>query len=155
VHPLLDKIPGLQELADKIHKVVAEKFVDINTGSGLVHLSPANGTEDFEAASNRKLPVFNPIDDQVRFTEQAGIFNGLFVRDADQKVVEALRERNAVVKVGRIKHEYPTCWRSHHKLVWLARREYFNMIEKIGDLALNAAEKVEYFYNEPRIGLWE
>ncbi len=150
VHPLLDKIPGLQELADKIHIVIAEKFVDINTGSGLVHLSPANGTEDFEAASNRKLPVFNPIDDQVRFTEQAGIFNGLFVRDADQKVVEALGDRNAVVRVGRIKHEYPTCWRSHHKLVWLARREYFNMIEKIGDLALNAAEKVEYFYNEPK-----
>lgn len=150
VHPLLDNIPGLRELADKIHIVIAEKFVDINTGSGLVHLSPANGTEDFEAASNRKLPVFNPIDDQVRFTEQAGIFNGLFVRDADQKVVEALRDRNAVVRVGRIKHEYPTCWRSHHKLVWLARREYFNMIEKIGDLALNAAEKVEYFYNEPK-----
>ncbi len=149
-HPLLAQIPGLKELADKIHIVIAEKFVNTNTGSGLVHLSPANGTEDFETATNRKLPIFNPIDDQVKFTEQAGIFSGLFVRDADEKVVEALKEQNAVVKVGRISHEYPTCWRSHHKVVWLARREYFNMIDKIGDLALSAAEKVEYFYNEPK-----
>jgi isoleucyl-tRNA synthetase len=150
VHPLLDQIPGLKELAGKIHIVIAEKFVDIDTGSGLVHLSPANGEEDFEIATNRKLPIFNPIDDQVRFTEKAGIFNGLFVRDADQKVVETLKNQNAMVKIGRIKHEYPTCWRSHHKVVWLARREYFNMIDKIGDLALNAAEKVKYFYDEPK-----
>ncbi|MGH9922420.1 MAG: class I tRNA ligase family protein, partial [Nitrososphaerales archaeon] len=150
VHPLLAQIPGLKELADKIHIVVAETFVDINTGSGLVHLSPANGEEDFQIATNRKLPIFNPIDDQVRFTEQAGIFNGLFVRDADQKMVEALKEHNAVVKIGKIKHEYPTCWRSHHKVVWLARREYFNMIDKIGDLALSAVEKVECFYSEPK-----
>ncbi len=150
IHPLLAKIPGLKELADKIHIVIAEKFVDINTGSGLVHLSPANGEDDFEIATNRKLPIFNPIDDQVRFTEKAGIFNGLFVRDADQKVVEALKEHNAVVKIGRIKHEYPTCWRSHHKVVWLARREYFNMINKIGNLALSAVEKVECFFNEPK-----
>lgn len=150
IHPLLGEIPGLKKLADKIHVVVAEDFVDIETGSGLVHLAPANGTEDFEIANARKLPIFNPIDDQVRFTEEAGVFNGMFVRDADQKVVEVLKEKGAVVRIGKIKHEYPTCWRSHHKVVWLARREYFNMIDKLGDLAVKAAENIEYYYNEPR-----
>lgn len=149
-HPLLDQIGGLKEIADKIHLVVAEKFVDIDTGSGIVHLSPANGEEDFRIAQARNIPIFNPIDDQVRFTEEAGIFSGLFVRDADQKVVEALRQQGALVRIGRIKHEYPTCWRSHHKLVWLARREYFILIEKIADRAMGAAEKVEYFYGEPK-----
>ena len=129
----------MKKLADKIHLVVAEDFVDIETGSGLVHLAPANGMEDFEIANARKLPIFNPIDDQVRFTEEAGVFNGMFVRDADQKVVEVLKEKGAVVRIGKIKHEYPTCWRSHHKVVWLARREYFNMIDKLGDLAVKAA----------------
>lgn len=150
IHPLLDQIPGLKKLADKIHIVVAEDFVDIETGSGLVHLAPANGADDFKIANARKIPIFNPIDDQVRFTEEAGVFKNIFVRDADLKVVEHLKEKNAVVKIGRIKHEYPTCWRSHHKLVWLARREYFNMIEKLGDLAVKAAENVEYFYGEPK-----
>ncbi|MFQ5920705.1 MAG: isoleucine--tRNA ligase [Nitrososphaerales archaeon] len=150
LHPLLEEISGLKELADKIHIVVAEKFVDIQTGSGVVHLSPANGEEDFEIATNRGLPIFNPIDDQVRFTEQAGNFRGLFVRDADQRVVEALKEHGALVRISKIKHEYPTCWRSHHKLVWLARREYFNMLEKVGGLALDAIQKVDHFYNEPK-----
>ncbi len=149
-HPLIDLIPGLKAISSKVHFVVAEQFVDINTGSGIVHLSPANGEEDFEVASRRSLPIFNPIDDNAVFTQDTGIFAGLFVRDADDKVVELLANRNALVKIGKIKHEYPLCWRSHHKVVWLARREYFYLIDKIADKALSAASNVEYFYQEPR-----
>lgn len=149
-HPLLDLIPGLRAIADKIHFVVAEQFVDVNTGSGIVHLSPANGEEDFEVASKRSLPIFNPIDDNATFTQETGIFAGLFVRDADSKVVELLASRDALVKIGKIRHEYPLCWRSKHKVVWLARREYFYLIDRIADKALSAASKVEYFYPEPR-----
>src|SRR3712207_7426557 len=55
----------------------------------------------------------------------------IFVRDADNIVIEEMLKANAVVKVGKIKHKYPTCWRSHHKIVWLARREYFYIINKL------------------------
>ena len=152
VHPLLHLIPGLAELAStgSIHFVVAEDFVDTATGSGLVHLSPANGEEDFEIAAKRNLPIFVPIDDRVVFTEKAGTFKDLFVRDADMKVVQAMKEANASIKLGKIKHQYPTCWRSHHKVVWLARREYFYIIEKLGDKPLKAAQKVEYFFEPPK-----
>ena len=152
VHPLLHLIPGLAELAStgSIHFVVAEDFVDTATGSGLVHLSPANGEEDFEIAAKRNLPIFVPIDDRVVFTEKAGTFKDLFVRDADMKVVQAMKEANASIKLGKIKHQYPTCWRSHHKVVWLARREYFYIIEKLGDKPLEAAQKVEYFFEPPK-----
>ncbi|MEM4635535.1 MAG: isoleucine--tRNA ligase [Candidatus Nitrosocaldus sp.] len=149
-HPLLDLIPGLKAIADRVHMVVAEDFVATDTGSGIVHLSPANGEEDFEVASKRALPIFNPIDDAAVFTQEAGIFAGLFVRDADAKVVELLKERGSLIKIGKIRHEYPTCWRSHHKLVWIARREYFYLIDRIADKALKAAESVEYFYQEPK-----
>ncbi|TLY11252.1 MAG: isoleucine--tRNA ligase, partial [Thaumarchaeota archaeon] len=152
VHPLLHLIPGLAELAStgSIHFVVAEDFVDTATGSGLVHLSPANGEEDFEIAAKRNLPIFVPIDDRVVFTEKAGTFKDLFVRDADMKVVQAMKEANASIKLGKIKHQYPTCWRSHHKVVWLARREYFYIIEKLGDKPLEAAQNVEYFFEPPK-----
>ena len=152
VHPLLHLIPGLAELAStgSIHFVVAEDFVDTATGSGLVHLSPANGEEDFEIAAKRNVPIFVPIDDRVVFTEKAGTFKGLFVRDADMKVVQAMKEANASIKLGKIKHQYPTCWRSHHKVVWLARREYFYIIEKLGDKPLEAAQNVEYFFEPPK-----
>ena len=108
--------------------------MDISTGSGIVHLSPANGEKDFEIAAKRNLPIFVPIDDRVNFTSEAGSFANTFVRDADLRVVEALRTSHALLKIGKIKHQYPTCWRSQHKLVWLARREYFYIIEKLGEM---------------------
>jgi isoleucyl-tRNA synthetase len=152
IHPLLHIIPSLAELAanGSIHFVITDDFVDTSTGSGLVHLSPANGEQDFEIAAKRNIPIFVPIDDRVIFTEKAGAFKDLFVRDADAKVVEAMDEAKASIKIGKIKHQYPTCWRSHHKVVWLARREYFYIIEKLEEKPLQAALNVDYFFEPPK-----
>ena len=146
IHPLLDQIPELAKLAkkDNYHVVISEEFVDVNTGSGLVHLSPANGEEDYNIATKRRVDVFSPINDQVHFTDDAGEYSGMFVRDADDKIVTSVKERNALVKIGKIKHKYPLCWRCNHNLVWLARREYFYMLDRLGDKAIKAAEAVSY-----------
>ncbi len=151
-HPLLEMIPGFSrpEYRGKIHRVVAEEYVDTTTGTGVVHISPANGEEDFAVATRRKVPVFAPFDDLVKFTSDAGRFSGVFARDADEDVVEALREKGALLKAGRLVHDYPVCWRSGHRLVWLARREYFYWVDRIRDRLLKAAEKVEYFFESPR-----
>ncbi|MGN6630150.1 MAG: class I tRNA ligase family protein, partial [Candidatus Nitrosocosmicus sp.] len=101
-------------------------------------------------ALKRNVPIFVPIDDKVTFTQKAGKFENLFVRDADEIVVDEMSRANAAVKIGKIRHSYPTCWRSHHKIVWLARREYFYMIEKLDDKPLNSANKVNYFYEHPK-----
>jgi isoleucyl-tRNA synthetase len=152
VHPLLAEIPGLDAFAKhgKVHMVVAEEFVDTTTGTGTVHLAPANGEDDFNVAQKRGVPVFAPFDDQVKFTHDAGVFEGLFARDADPKVVELLRARGSLVKDGRLIHEYPVCWRSGHRLVWLARREYFYWVDKVKDKIVSAARKVEYYFDAPR-----
>jgi len=152
-YPLKDMIPKQAEnetLHPLVHKVIGEDFVDVNTATGVVHLSPGNGEDDFWAAQRRGVPIFAPFDDEVKFTKDAGLFVGIFARDADFPVVEELRNRNAFVKVSMVKHEYPTCWRSHHKLVWLARKEYFLRTDKINSKVLEAAEKVEYFFDEPK-----
>ncbi|MEM1563868.1 MAG: isoleucine--tRNA ligase [Candidatus Bathyarchaeia archaeon] len=151
-YPFKDLIPKQAELDRHplVHRVVCEDFVDVNTATGVVHLSPGNGEEDFFAAQKRGIPVFAPFDDEVKFTEEAGVFSGVFARDADAMVIEELRKRGLLVEAKTIKHEYPTCWRSHHKLVWLARREYFLRTDKINDKVLEAAEKVEYFFEAPK-----
>src|SRR5574340_1845208 len=152
IHPLLAEVPVLEEFArsPNFHIAVAESFVDIQTGSGLVHLSPANGEEDFEIASKRKIPIFNPINDEAKFTKEAGAYAGLFVRDADEKIINSLKEKGALVRIGKIKHQYPLCWRSQHKLLWLARRGFFYFLDRLGDKAVKAAESVEYFFEPPR-----
>jgi len=151
-HPLLDNISGLEKMSkqENYHITIAEKFVDVNAGTGIVHLSPANGEDDYNIAMKRKVEIFSPIDDEVKFTEEAGKYAGMFVRDADEKIVQDIKEKNALVKIGKIKHKYPLCWRSKHKLVWLARREYFYMLDRLGEKAIHAAEKVEYFFEQPK-----
>ena len=152
IHPLLKEIPKVAELAKSplYHVAIADDFVDPSTGSGLVHLAPANGEEDYNIAQKRKTPIFSPIDDEVKFTTDAGKYSGMFVRDADRPLVEDLKANGALVKIGRIKHKYPLCWRSHHPIVWLARREFFYMLDRLEDKAIQAAESVEYFFDQPK-----
>ena len=168
-YPLADLVPGQRRLDEEsaakegvgsagasqpprtqIHSVVAEDFVDVTTGSGLVHMAPANGEDDFEVSQRRQIPVFNPVDDQAVFTQDAGAFAGLFVRDSDSKVADALRERGLLLRYGKIKHEYPVCWRSGHRLVWLCRREYFYFVDRLKDRAVDAGRKAEYYFEQPR-----
>ncbi len=150
--PFKDLIPKQAEL-DKlplVHTVICEEFVDIETATGVVHLSPGNGEEDFWAARKRNAPIYVPFDDECRFTSEAGVFHGLFARDADEKVIDELKKRGLLVSVKTITHEYPTCWRSHHKLIWLARREYFLWTDKINNKVVAAAEKINTFYPGPK-----
>lgn len=153
-HPLADVIPAQAEFDQKsplVHSIVAEDYVDTSTGSGLVHMAPANGEDDFEVSRKRNVPVFNPIDGEAKFTSDAGhLFAGLFVRDADEKVRDALKERGSLLRYGRLKHEYPVCWRSGDRLVWLARREYYYFVDRLGEKAVDAASKVEYYYEAPK-----
>jgi isoleucyl-tRNA synthetase len=151
--PFKDLIPKQAELEQKhplVHKVITEDFVDINTATGVVHQSPGNGEDDFLAARKRDISIFAPFDDEVKFTDDAGTFRGVFARDADKIVVEELRKRGLLVSARTVKHEYPTCWRSHHKLVWLARKEYFLRTDKINAKVVQAAENVRYFFESPR-----
>ena len=152
-YPLKDIIPKQAELETKhplVHHVIGEEFVDTETATGIVHLSPGNGEDDFWAAQRRGVPIFAPYDDEVKFTKDAD--NSQASSHATQTCSSSrnYETRNAFVKIKKLKHEYPTCWRSHHKLVWLARKEYFLRTDKINQKVLEAAEKVEYFYEEPK-----
>ncbi len=151
-YPFLDTVPKQKELDNEplVHTVTGEDFVDVSTATGVVHLSPGNGEDDFKAAQKRKVPIYVPFDDSVNFTEDAGEFKGTFARDADKKVVDILRTKNLLASVKPVRHEYPTCWRSHHKLIWLARREYYLWTDKVNARVVEAAEKVGYYFDGPR-----
>jgi isoleucyl-tRNA synthetase len=151
-YPFKDMVPRQRELDQQplVHNVVCEEFVDVSAATGVVHLSPGNGEEDFQAAQKRQLSVYVPFDDECRFTDEAGEFAGIFARDADSKVVDILRQKGLLVSAKTVRHEYPTCWRSHHKLIWLARREYFLWTNKVNAKVVEAAEKVNYFYESPK-----
>jgi len=151
-YPFMNMVPKQQELDKEplVHTVVNEDFVDLSTATGVVHLSPGNGEDDFRAAQRRKVPVYVPFDEEVKFTTEGGEFAGVFARDADSMVVDVLRKKGLLVSVETVTHEYPTCWRSHHKLVWLARREYYLWTDKVNARVVEAAEKVGYYFEGPK-----
>jgi len=151
-YPFKDSVSRQKELDQQphVHTVVCEEFVDVTTATGVVHLSPGNGEDDFLAAQKRNVPIYVPFDDECRFTAEAGEFAGLFARDADSKVIDILCKKGLLVSVETVSHEYPTCWRSHHKLIWLARREYFLWTNRVNERVVEAAEKVEYFFESPK-----
>lgn len=152
-HPLIDLVPALRELEERsslVHRVACADFVDITTGTGVVHISSGNGEEDFMLASELQAPIFSPFDDKGNFTADAGLFSGKFARSVDDEVIDLLRKRGLLLLRENIIHEYPTCWRSHDRLLWVARREYFLWTDRIVDMIANAAEKVNYFYDPPK-----
>lgn len=152
IHPLLHKIPELDKIISRgtYHTAVAEPFVDVDAGTGLVHLAPANGEEDIRIAHRRNIEVFCPIDERVRFTSEAGAYSTLFVRDADDIIVSDLKDAKSLVKIGKINHKYPLCWRSKHPIVWLARRGWFYKLDRLDSKTLHAAQHVRYFFDAPK-----
>src|SRR3989304_3364712 len=151
-YPFLEAVLKQRELDQHrlVHTVVTEDFVDVTAATAVVHLAPGNGEDDFWVAKRRNVPVYAPFDDEAKFTADAGEFAGLFARDSDSVVVDLLRKKGLLVSVKTVSHEYPLCWRSHHKLVWLARREYFLWTDKMNSRVVEAAEKVRYFFESPK-----
>ncbi|MCX6706560.1 MAG: isoleucine--tRNA ligase [Candidatus Woesearchaeota archaeon] len=134
-HPWLDDIPALKELKeknDKVHTVVLSKeYVDTSAGTGLVHCAPGCGPEDYEVGYREGLPAFNNIDEQGRFPEEMGRFNGLIAKKDDPEFIEALKEKGSLIAVTPVEHDYAHCWRCHHPVVFRTTPQWFFRIEDL------------------------
>ncbi|MEQ1855077.1 MAG: isoleucine--tRNA ligase [Longimicrobiales bacterium] len=105
--------------------VVAEEFVTATDGTGVVHMAPAFGADDYAAGQRHGLPLLNPVDDAGRFEAELGLVGGMFVKDADQVLVDELRSRGVLFDIGTVVHSYPHCWRCSSPLLYVARDSWF------------------------------
>jgi isoleucyl-tRNA synthetase len=127
---------------DSVHEViVAESFVSADDGSGVVHMAPAFGADDYAAGQRHGLAFIQPVDARGRFPEGMPVVGGRFVKDADPLIVEELRHRDLLWKDGRAVHSYPHCWRCSTPLLYYARGSWFVRTTALRDdmLARNAA----------------
>ncbi len=107
------------------YRVVAADFVSLEDGTGIVHIAPAFGEEDYQLGQKEKLPFVNPVDLEGKFTEKFALAQGQFVKDADAVIVQDLKQRGLLYKSGKYEHEYPFCWRCKTPLLYYARDSYF------------------------------
>ena len=127
--------------AGSAHEViVAEDFVSADDGSGVVHMAPAFGADDYAAGQRHGLAFVQPVDARGRFPEGMPVVGGRFVKEADPLIVEELRRRDVLWKDGRFVHAYPHCWRCSTPLLYYARGSWFVRTTAIKDemLARNA-----------------
>lgn len=137
--------------------VVPEGFVSADDGTGIVHMAPAFGADDYLAGQRHGLPMLRPIDDAGRFHGDIPRVGGQFVKDADAELVEVLRERGHLFRNTMEVHSYPHCWRCSSPLIYMARDSWFAATSTLKDRMLEQNREVNWFppeVGEGRFGEW-
>ncbi|MFA7008856.1 MAG: isoleucine--tRNA ligase [Elusimicrobiales bacterium] len=112
--------------------IISTDFVDMSTGTGIVHIAPGHGEEDFHAGKKWGLDIFCPVKEDGRFNSDAGIFEGLKVFEANDKVVETLRADGLLLGHKKIEHSYPHCWRCKQPVIFRATEQWFLKVDLNG-----------------------
>ena len=111
--------------AERAWRVLAADFVSTDDGSGIVHLAPAFGEDDYRACAAADLPVLNPVTADGTFDERVAPWSGTFVKDADPAIVAELAARHLLVREAPYEHSYPHCWRCSTPLIYWAKTSWF------------------------------
>ncbi|MHB1830093.1 MAG: isoleucine--tRNA ligase [Candidatus Micrarchaeaceae archaeon] len=145
ISPLEGEVPRQKELR-KYHKVLlSETFVTVTEGTGLLHVAPGHGPEDFKLGRENKMPIMSPIDNHARYTDEAGKFSGLKVpEEANKAVLEVLKANGSLLHQGSITHSYPHCWRCESKLIYRATEQWFVNIRRIKRKMLKENAKIKW-----------
>ncbi|MCD6468027.1 MAG: isoleucine--tRNA ligase [Thermoplasmata archaeon] len=125
--------------------VICADFVTMEEGTGIVHIAPAFGEEDYEAGKKYGLPVIQLVKKDGTFHEKVTPWTGLFVKDADPKIIEHLRERNLLAGVREYTHDYPFCWRCESPLLYYAMESWFIAISKRRENLVKNNEQIEWY----------
>ncbi|UCC92136.1 MAG: isoleucine--tRNA ligase, partial [Candidatus Aenigmatarchaeota archaeon] len=128
----------------KMDKDSVEDFVTMEAGSGLVHTAPGHGESDFKVGEHYNLPKVSPVDDEGRLTEDTGQFAGMYVKDADHKIMDYLHERGYLLKYIKIAHSYPLCWRCKAPLLFRLSKQWFFTIDMIKDIMLKENKRIKW-----------
>ncbi len=143
-HPLLKEVPKQNEFKSE-HRVITGEHVTIEEGTGCVHTAPGFGEEDFEIGKEYDLPVFSPVGPDGKFTEEGGKYEGLYVKDADEIVLEDLDKKDLLMNKQTIRHSYPHCWRCDSPLIFRATDQWFLDIGEIkSEILEQNDEKVKW-----------
>ena len=117
-----------KDVADKQNKkgffITCDSYVTMTDGTGIVHIAPAFGEDDANVGRNYDLPFVQFVDGKGELTEETP-FAGLFVKDADPKVLVDLDSRGQLFDAPRFEHEYPHCWRCDTPLIYYARESWY------------------------------
>ena len=126
------------------HRVIPWDDVALDTGTGIVHIAPGCGGEDFELSRVHDLPVLTPVDESGRFYPEYGWLHGSRTVEAADQIVGDLGDRGLLVRAETYEHSYPFCWRCHTPLIFRLSDDWFIAVDEIRQALLDANATVEW-----------
>ncbi len=124
--------------------VTCDSYVTLTDGTGIVHIAPAFGEDDAKVGKNYDLPFVQLVDEQGKFVESVTPWKGMFVKDADKLVIEALKESGKLFAALPFEHSYPFCWRCDTPLLYYARDTWFIKMTEVRDRLVANNETVNW-----------
>ncbi|MEE8618120.1 MAG: isoleucine--tRNA ligase, partial [Nitrosomonadaceae bacterium] len=110
---------------DRTIPIICSEHVTTDAGTGLVHIAPAHGVDDYVIGQKYDLPVDNPVDDNGKFYERIPLVGGLSVWKATEVVIHELKKNGLLLKSDKLQHSYPHCWRHKTPIIFRATRQWF------------------------------
>ena len=110
---------------EKVVPIITADHVTTDNGTGLVHIAPGHGQDDYNAGLNNNLEVFNPVNDKGVFIDSLELFGGLHVRKANGPIIDCLKENDRILHHQKYTHSYPHCWRFKTPLIFRATPQWF------------------------------
>ena len=137
------------------YQIIAGDHVTATEGTGLVHISPAHGDEDFTLGQKYNLPCLDFVNRNCVFEDgipnygdterNADFIRGKFFKDADKEVVQHLKQKGVIVKNESITHKYPFCWRTEKPLMYRAVSSWYVNVTKIKDRLVSNNQKINWY----------
>ncbi|WP_339105310.1 isoleucine--tRNA ligase [Haloterrigena salinisoli] len=143
-HPLAEEVPDRPD-HEGAREVYAADYVDTDgDGTGLVHSAPGHGEVDFERGRELGFPIFCPVGGDGVYTEEAGKYEGQFVKDADPEITADLEDNGALLASGTVQHSYGHCWRCDTGILQIVTDQWFITITDVKDELLENIEDSEW-----------
>ncbi|MDF1544544.1 MAG: isoleucine--tRNA ligase [bacterium] len=138
--------------ADKAFFVVTGDFVTMDDGTGIVHIAPGFGADDYEIGKQHNLPVLQAIEPNGHFKEIAGKYADMYIKDADKEIIKDLKIEGKLFKKELYEHNYPFCWRCDSPLIYIARKSWYIRTTQFRDQLLKNNNSINWYPDEVRSG---
>jgi isoleucyl-tRNA synthetase len=120
------------------HRVIPWDEVSLGEGTGIVHIAPGAGQEDFALGQEHGLPVLSPVDEAGHFYADYGWLHDLSTAEAADQIVGDLKDRGLLVEAGLYEHRYPHCWRCDTPLIWRVSDDWFISVDEVRSQLMEA-----------------
>jgi len=154
-YPIFNHFVG--KLDKPAWRVIEGDFVTTEEGTGIVHIAPAFGEDDYNMGVANNLPLVNPIGEDGKFTDQVPELKGMFAKEADPKIINWLEDMGALITKYPYEHDYPYCWRCNTPLLYYAMKSWFIAVGKVLNNLIENNDMIRWYpetIGSGRFGNW-